>query len=101
MRSFCGALAGIIILMAAGVAVADGKTLYVSTEGNDAWSGELAAPNAALTDGPVATVTHARDMARGLRAADGPVTVLLRGGVYPQSETVVFTAEDSGTNIQK
>ncbi|MDA3926965.1 MAG: right-handed parallel beta-helix repeat-containing protein [Kiritimatiellae bacterium] len=97
MRSFCGALAGIIILMAAGVAVADGKTLYVSTEGNDAWSGELAAPNAALTDGPVATVTHARDMARGLRAADGPVTVLLRGGVYPQSETVVFTAEDSGT----
>ena len=30
--------------------------LYVSPQGNDAWSGRLAEPNAAKTDGPLATI---------------------------------------------
>ncbi len=41
--------------------------LYVATNGNDAWSGRLAGPNTAATDGPVRTiaVVHATASARG------------------------------------
>lgn len=81
-------------------AQAAGVTLYVSPAGNDAWSGALAAPNAGQTDGPFATVAKAQAAIRAHQAAGGltaPVTVLLRGGVYPQGEPLVFTAEDSGT----
>ena len=80
---------------------AEGLTLYVSTVGNDTWSGRLGEPNADGTDGPLATVQKARDMIRETKAATGgltkPVTVLLRGGVYPQTKPIVFTAADSGT----
>jgi hypothetical protein len=38
--------------------------LYVSPDGNDAWSGTLAAPNAARTDGPFASLERARDGVR-------------------------------------
>jgi len=75
-------------------------TLYVSPVGNDKWSGHLPAPNAARTDGPLVTLTKARDTLRALKALNGltrPVTVVLRDGVYPQAETLVFTPQDSGT----
>ena len=79
---------------------AEQQTLYVSTVGNDSWSGRLAQPNADRTDGPLATVQTARDMLRAAKAAGGltkPVSVVLRGGVYPQNEPIVFMAADSGT----
>ena len=44
---------------------ADDRIIYVSPGGNDAWSGALAAANPQRNDGPVATPTHARDLARG------------------------------------
>ncbi|MDD4019648.1 MAG: hypothetical protein PHV28_17095, partial [Kiritimatiellae bacterium] len=47
----------------------DGVTFYVSTKGNDAWSGGLPAPNRAGTDGPFATVTRARDAVRALKTS--------------------------------
>ncbi|MBT3375405.1 MAG: hypothetical protein HN742_14435 [Lentisphaerae bacterium] len=75
--------------------------IYVSPAGNDTWSGKLPEPNAQGTDGPLATVTGARDRVRTLKTeAAGrltPITVILRGGVYRQPETVVFTPADSGT----
>lgn len=73
---------------------------YVSTRGNDEWTGALAEPNAAKTDGPLATVAGAQAMIRAVKekgGLPGPVTVTLRGGVYPISETLRFTAADSGT----
>lgn len=73
--------------------------LYVSPQGNDAWSGALAEPNPAGTDGPLATIDAARRRVRRLLAdptARGPVTVLLRGGVYPLSGPICFSPEDSG-----
>ena len=80
---------------------AEELTLYVSTVGNDTWSGRLGEPNADGTDGPLASVQKARDIIRETKAATGgltkPVTVMLRGGVYPQTEPIVFTAADSGT----
>ena len=68
------------------VADRDELALYVSITGNDTWSGRLAEPNAAGTDGPLATIQKARDIVRESKAATSglrkPVTVLLRGGVY-------------------
>jgi len=77
----------------------EGRTLYVSPAGDDAWSGTLAAANAERTDGPVATVPRAQQIVRELNAG-GPaaaVTVLLREGSYRQNRPLVFTPEDSGT----
>ena len=84
--------------------------LYIATNGNDAWSGTRPTANAAKTDGPLASLDGARRRVRALKTAGGiydpnrshdsghihgPVTVHLRGGVYPITEPVVFTAEDS------
>lgn len=84
-------------------------TLYVSTQGRDEWSGTLPDPNPLKTDGPLATLTGARNRIRHLTqppAYDrggwqpagfaGPVTVQLRGGIYPVRDTLVFGPEDSG-----
>src|SRR5437762_1881922 len=69
--------------------------LFVATNGNDAWSGTLAAPNNKQSDGPLATLAAARDKLRELKGTeDGIVTV--RGGTYELPETLVFGPEDSG-----
>lgn len=74
--------------------------LYVSTNGDDRWSGNLAEPNSQGTDGPFATLEQARDALRHLRKQKGlPVaaTVLVRGGRYGLSKTLTLGPEDSGT----
>ncbi len=73
--------------------------LYVATDGNDAWSGTLAAPNAERTDGPLATLSRARESVRQMKedGLEQPVTVWLRAGTYYLAEPLVFTPEDSGT----
>lgn len=63
-----------------------GATLYVATNGNDDWSGKLAEPNVAKTDGPFATLERARDAVRelkGKQAPKEPITVTVRGEVLP------------------
>ena len=78
-----------------------GLTLYVATDGNDAWSGRLSAPNPARSDGPFATLERARDAIRQARGATGlpagGVAVELAPGRYERSEPFALTAEDSGT----
>ena len=72
---------------------------YVSTDGNDNWSGTLASPNTTGTDGPFATLATARDAVRELkRSADRDIVVLIRGGRYYLKETVVFGLQDSGAD---
>ena len=66
---------------------------FVSPRGNDAWSGTLPAPNGIGTDGPFASLDRARLAVRGNRAGD--ITVLLRGGRYVLTNTVVFSRADS------
>jgi parallel beta-helix repeat protein len=71
---------------------------YVSPKGNDAWSGRMAEPNQAGTDGPFRTLARARDAVRQLGArGQAPVRVLIRGGVYELAEPLTFTPQDSGT----
>ncbi len=76
-------------------------SLYVSTMGNDSWSGQLPSSNTQGSDGPFATLEKARDAIRGLKKSgklpQGGVTVYIRAGIYPISETFCLTAEDSGT----
>ena len=75
-------------------------TFYVSTEGNDSWSGKLAAPNVEKTDGPFASIAKARDAIRQIRAKKPftePITVMVREGKYYLNETLVFEPVDSGT----
>lgn len=76
-------------------------SFYVSPDGNDAWSGRLAAPGADGTDGPFRTLERARDAVRRYRASgefDGKPTVIeLRPGLYSVEKTLELTAADSGT----
>ena len=74
---------------------------FVALNGNDAWSGRLAAPNAARTDGPFASLPRAQQAVRNLKAAHpdrlGAITVMVRGGTYFLADTLTFTPQDSGT----
>jgi hypothetical protein len=76
--------------------------LYVSPDGRDEWSGKLPDPDAAGNNGPLATLTRARDVARQIRAGADKQTrtnvkVLVRGGKYFLPEPLVLDARDSGT----
>jgi hypothetical protein len=92
-----------IALAAAATATsaAESADLYVSPAGNDAWSGRLDAPNAAKTDGPLATLDRARLAVRELRAKEPQrqkaIVVAIRGGMYPLAKTLVFEPADSGS----
>lgn len=76
------------------------ETLYVSTAGNDHWSGTLKNPNFKKTDGPFATLKRARDVIRIKNAVHKRTgfTVIVRGGVYKLDETFTLGPEDSGTD---
>jgi hypothetical protein len=69
--------------------------LYVAADGNDAWSGRLAKPNAAHGDGPLATLATARDRVRKTKSSGA--TVLVRGGTYLLRQPLRFGPQDSGT----
>lgn len=74
--------------------------LFVSPAGNDAWTGALATPNAAQTDGPVASLQAALGRIAALKAAgvlDGPVTVTVADGTYPLDQPLAFTPHHSGS----
>ncbi len=90
-----------VVLLTATAGAATGATFYVSPLGNDAWTGTLSVPNAARSDGPLASLTAARDAVRRLKAQPGglkeAVRVQIRGGVYSLEETLTFGREDSGT----
>lgn len=71
---------------------------YVSTRGNDGWSGKLDDP--AGNDGPFATVARAREAVRTLRKTEEPsrpICVALRGGTYFLDSPLEFGPADSGS----
>jgi hypothetical protein len=75
-----------------------GVEFFVSLNGNDSWSGRLAAPGD--KDGPFRTVARARDAVRASRRTKSqpqPIRVVLRGGTYYLDRTLEFGSEDSGT----
>ena len=89
----------LLILLTAkiGIAAETDADFYISPEGSDKWSGQLAEPNAEQTDGPFATLERARDAVRQLKKEPAKdIVVLLRDGTYQISKTIVFGLEDSG-----
>ena len=86
-------------LSAAFASAAHATDWYVATNGNDQWSGKLAAPNAEMTDGPFATIPQARNAVReAITAGDAsPKTVQIRAGVHELPQGIVFDARDTGT----
>ena len=74
--------------------------LYVATDGDDGWQGELPAANAQSTDGPFATLARARDAIRQIKRSgqlNAPITVMVRGGMYFMDEPLALEAQDSGS----
>ena len=73
-------------------------TFYVAPNGNDFWSGRLAAPNSTNTDGPFASFDRARSMVQSIsKPALSQINVQFRGGAYYLPATEMFTAADSGS----
>ncbi|MFC1451736.1 right-handed parallel beta-helix repeat-containing protein [Verrucomicrobiota bacterium] len=71
---------------------------FVSTQGNDKWSGRLPEPNRSRTNGPFATIGAAQRAARALkggRAPREPVRITIRGGNYFLKRPLLFTPVDS------
>ncbi len=95
---------------------------YVSTKGNDNWSGTLPEPNAAKTDGPFASIERAKEAVRQLkkqvyelkttpvetRYIGSPhiygkgkdIVVFIREGFYSLSEPLIFVPEDGGERVE-
>lgn len=79
---------------------------HVAPNGNDAWSGSRAKPNAKKSDGPLATLTGARDAIRAWRTEQGlptaipedSITVIVHEGIYPLSEAFALENQDSGAH---
>ena len=109
MRTNCARFLGVVgwvtFLTAATLASESAKPpdLYVATTGNDTWSGRLSAPNADRTDGPLATLTGARDAIRKIRdqrsEIRNSITVHVRGGVYRLDAPFVLEPPDSGVTF--
>jgi len=76
-------------------------SLFVATNGNDAWSGRRPAPNASQSDGPFATLQRACDAIRQLKRGGplpkGGVVVELAGGIYQLAQPLQLAPQDSGT----
>jgi hypothetical protein len=79
---------------------AQAYTIYVSTQGNDKWSGRREKPNRNRTNGPVASLVGARDKIRRLKSRGSltePVQVIVTDGTYTLKEPFILTPKDSGT----
>lgn len=90
----------VVLCLCFGSRVALARTLYVSPQGNDEWSGLQAKRSRGRSDGPLASLAGAQRAIRNLKAQGSlsePIQVVVADGHYTLSETVVFTPEDSGT----
>jgi VCBS repeat-containing protein len=81
-----------VIVNAPGSTTGKPAALYVATNGNNSWSGRLAQPNAAGTDGPLATLQGAQ----AKMEATGIKTTYVEGGNYYLQQQLSLTAADNG-----
>jgi parallel beta-helix repeat protein len=96
MTCYCVVLTALVCLLLAAEASAGAKAeFFVAANGSDAWSGTLAAPNRAKTDGPFATLERARDAVRELKDPKAPATVYVRKGTYFLNDTFVLGPQDT------
>jgi hypothetical protein len=88
-----------LVLAACSTRTESTSIFYVSTVGQDDWSGRAAEPNTAKTDGPFRTLERARQAVRSFLSSSeaSAVSVFVRGGIYRIPETLTFGQEDSGS----
>ena len=90
----------------------NGMNIYVSPNGNDNWSGELAEPDKNRTDGPLASLEEAQrriiqlkgisPYPKKIHSKEGgfsQMIVWIREGTYRLNKPLVFTADHSGPVI--
>lgn len=86
-------------------APAKSLSLYVGTNGNDAWSGTLADPSISGRDGPLRTAAAALRIARRARQSTDPsadgISILFRSGRHELVQPIALLPEDSGTSAEK
>lgn len=77
------------------------ERIYVSPQGNDAWSGKIQAANPAKSDGPFLTIQTALNKVAQLRQDKkeriAPIVILLENGIYSLDKTIKITPSMSGT----
>ncbi len=71
--------------------VAQTRVLYVSPDGDDAWSGKRATANRSRSDGPLRTPQRALQLL--LQSDPAPTEIRLRGGVYFLQAPILITPE--------
>ncbi len=82
---FCSA----VVMLMAVAREASADAIYVAPTGSDA--------NAGTQSQPFATLQRAQQAVRQMRVKGQGTTVVLRGGTYYLPDTLVLTAQDSGT----
>jgi VCBS repeat-containing protein len=82
-----------VTVSAPGSSAAGHLAFYVATDGNDAWAGDLAAPNAGGTDGPLATLQAAQAK---MEASTTTKTTYVEGGSYYLNSTLTLGTADNG-----
>ncbi len=98
MRKFAALLTFLLCAAANFMVQAENADFYVATNGNDAWSGTLDAPNAQKTDGPFATLTKARDAVReAKKTSEKAFVVVVRGGIYELDAPLTLEKQDGGS----
>jgi hypothetical protein len=75
----------------------DSTAFFVSSRGDDAWSGTLPVPNASGTDGPFLSLWQARDAVRLSLAEGNHPCVFIREGRYRFDYFLLLVSTDSGT----
>ncbi len=101
---FLPLLLSILLTCAQGAPAPQSTVYYVATNGNDAWSGTKAEPDAGKTDGPFASLPRALRAARESKQLAGAeksqaATVFIRGGLYFLGRPLVITTNDSGLTL--
>ena len=91
-----GILSTVLILFSATAWTAP-PLFYVSTQGNDSWTGTLNMPNAEASDGPFLTVHRAQEALRASDTSQG-AAVYIREGRYHLDRPLELGPLDSGND---
>lgn len=97
---FGGKTGPVLFWLGLSLAGSPAADFHVATNGNDSWSGKLAAPDTARRDGPFLTIERARQAVRQLKETsrrDGPIVVEISRGAYALGSPLQFTAADGGS----
>ena len=93
-------IAALPFLLNINLTAEDTLDIHIAPNGNDSWSGNLSQPNPDKSDGPLASLTGARDVLRKRLSGKAPekaVRILVADGLYSITEPLVLSPEDSGT----